>query len=83
MFGITAVVEPLTFQPVSPYATFDGQTKWDLMASGDRDWARRTAFNGSCSGCGESLPTEEAFAKHFIIEIGYRNLGYCPVKGRK
>jgi hypothetical protein len=36
---------------------------------------------GRCSSCGAVLPTEAAFAKHFIIpDERFLNLGYCPVK---
>jgi hypothetical protein len=34
---------------------------------------------GACSKCGEPLPTEADFAKHFTVpDFRYPNLGYCP-----
>lgn len=42
-------------------------------------WMERTPFSGECTGCGESLPTEADFAKHFLVsDPRYLNVGYCP-----
>lgn len=44
----------------------------------------RTPFSGKCSGCGERLETEAAFAGHFVVpNERYLNLGECPVNPRK
>ncbi|MDH6462078.1 hypothetical protein M2302_002253 [Micromonospora sp. A200] len=63
-------------------------TKWDLISDADRDALDRTPFTrwdgtpGECSGCGEELPTEGAFARHFLLyNRVHLNLGYCPRKG--
>jgi hypothetical protein len=33
-----------------------------------------------CAGCGEHLPTEGAFARHFLVpDERYLNLGNCPI----
>jgi hypothetical protein len=44
---------------------------------------QRTPFTangtGKCSSCGDVLPTEADFAKHFLVEDEqFLNLGYCP-----
>lgn len=60
-------------------------TKWDLITDADRDALDRTPFTdsagnpGACAGCGEALPTEGAFARHFVLtDRRYLNLGWCP-----
>jgi len=36
---------------------------------------------GKCSRCGTALPTEAAFAKHFLVpDEQYVNLGECPTQ---
>jgi hypothetical protein len=45
----------------------------------------RTPFTangtGRCSSCGEQLPTEGDFARHFIVlDERFINLGECPNK---
>ena len=54
-------------------------TKWDLLSEQERAELDATPFGGSCSGCGEHLATEGAFARHFTIgDRRYPNLGNCP-----
>lgn len=61
-------------------------TKWDLLGEEEREGLDATPFGDGgqvCMGCGEVLPTEGAFARHFhLYDRKYKNLGYCPVKGR-
>ncbi len=60
-------------------------TKWDLLGDDDReayDGMPLTDSEGGvlrCSGCDELLPTEGAFARHFVLpDLRYWNLGRCP-----
>lgn len=61
-------------------------TKWDLLSDAERTSLDATPFYragtkepGECSTCGEPLPTEGAFARHFIVRDPYLyNIGSCP-----
>lgn len=57
-------------------------TKWDVLSEWERGDLERTPFQdgkGSCSRCGEPLPTEAAFARHYVVnDLRYLNLGSCP-----
>lgn len=61
-------------------------TKWDLLSRKERAELDVTPFLrpgtkelGACGGCGEPLPTEGAFARHFIVPNPHLyNVGYCP-----
>ena len=59
-------------------------TKWQAIHPIEREQLDRTPFGSSgvepvCSSCGEPLPTEGAFARHFVVtDRRYLNLGYCP-----
>ncbi|MEU8327327.1 hypothetical protein [Micromonospora sp. NPDC048839] len=58
-------------------------TKWDLLPENVREALDAQPLGINCSGCSEPLPTEGAFARHFVLyDRQYLNLGYCPVKGR-
>lgn len=63
-------------------------TKWELVSQHERDQLDAQPFRqaveggeaeGRCGTCGEPLPTEGAFARHFTVP-DYRlvNLGKCP-----
>lgn len=58
-------------------------TKWDyIVDENDRRELDATPLDVNCSGCGEHLASEGAFARHFVLYTAeYKNLGYCPVKG--
>jgi hypothetical protein len=60
-------------------------TKWDYLSAAERTALDATPLNIPCSGCGENLATEGAFARHFVLLYGhqYLNLGYCPTKEAK
>jgi hypothetical protein len=54
-------------------------TKADLISADELAALDRIPFGHPCSGCGIELPTEGAFARHFIVpDTQYKNLGYCP-----
>lgn len=56
-------------------------TKWDLISTEQREALDAMSFGGDCSFCGEPLPTEGAFARHFVVtDYRYPNLGECPAK---
>lgn len=63
-------------------------TKWDLLSEEERAEMDATPFHrpgtkepGWCTPCGTPLPTEGAFARHYVIRaLTYPNLGYCPEK---
>ena len=55
-------------------------TKWDLITEDKRARldATPTRDDMACARCGEKLPTEGAFARHFTVpDSRYLNLGYC------
>lgn len=58
--------------------------KWDALHPVERAQLDATPFgngNITCSGCGETLPTEGAFARHYLVsDRRYLNLGSCPNK---
>lgn len=68
------------------------RTKWQILearlaearakvAELERELAglEATPFSRGCSVCGVALPTEAAFARHFVIpDERYLNLGECP-----
>jgi hypothetical protein len=63
-------------------------TKWDLISDGERAVLDATPCRDEvgrplrCSGCREQLPTEGAFARHFVLrDRRHLNLGDCPIKG--
>ena len=67
----------------------DHASKGDLLTTVERERLALIPFTangtGVCSGCGEPLPTELAFADHFRISradriAGLWNLGYCPAE---
>jgi hypothetical protein len=77
----TAIVEP-------PRGTL--VTKWDLIDRVERallDATPTRAHDGGhivCSGCGTELPTEGAFARHYIVpDRRFKGLGYCPARGKR
>ena len=58
-------------------------TKWDMISTEEQESLKKTRLsNTNCTGCGKPLPTEAAFAQHFILyNQQYLNIGYCPAKG--
>ena len=59
-------------------------TKWYLIAPEERRALDATPFSDGtkgCSVCHTPLPTEGAFARHYLVpDRHYRNLGECPTK---
>lgn len=70
-------------------------TKWDMIGDWERKSLDNTPHTkpeviswdpyeerrvpGWCSGCHEPLPTEGAFARHYILtDLHYTGLGECP-----
>ncbi|MGH8967118.1 MAG: hypothetical protein ACRDXB_17570 [Actinomycetes bacterium] len=63
-------------------------TRWDLITDRERTAADATPCRDEagrplrCVGCGESLPTEGALARHFILrDRRFLNLADCPATG--
>lgn len=60
-------------------------TRWDLITDRERAALDATPCRDEagrplrCSGCGEPLPTEGAFARHFVLpNRRHLNIGVCP-----
>jgi hypothetical protein len=63
-------------------------TKWDLITDTERASLDATPCRDHagqlvrCSGCDEELPTEGAFARHFVLrDRRHLNVGDCPTAG--
>ena len=66
----------------------DHASKGDLLTDAHRESLALIQIGLTCSGCGEPLPTELAFADHFRISradriAGFWNLGSCPIEGKR
>lgn len=76
ILGRVRVVREIQVDHGAPY------TKWDFLTDAERKELDAAPFkdgDGSCGRCGEALPTEGHFARHYVIpDLRYLNLGCCP-----
>jgi hypothetical protein len=58
----------------------DGRpVKWDYLSPAQMQALANTPWGPPCIICGQPLPTEADFAKHFVLtDIRFLNLGNCP-----